>query len=151
LARPAGAHDRRVEIERRALFIDHGRAGDTKRRNITARERGALNGRAKRTLPNLRAALRVERENFVVLRGDDQLALARSRPTPKQRLRIDPALKSSVERSVEAQAPCALISEAGHHVPPGAVKRTVVSQNGLIGVRRGRRKERDGHQSVSHR
>jgi hypothetical protein len=31
LARPTGAHDRRVEIERRALFIDHGRAGNAER------------------------------------------------------------------------------------------------------------------------
>src|SRR5271169_2909496 len=94
--------------------MPHGRAGDAERGNISARERGPLNGRAERTLPDLRAAVRVEREDFVVLRGDDQLALARSRPTPKQRLRIDLALKSGVERSVEAQAPCALISEAGH-------------------------------------
>jgi predicted amidohydrolase YtcJ len=56
VARPIGAHDRRVEIERRTLFIDHGRAGDTERRNIAAGERGALNGRAQRALPDLRAA-----------------------------------------------------------------------------------------------
>jgi hypothetical protein len=98
LARPTAAHDRRVDIERRTLFIDHGRAGDAERRNIAAGERGALNGRAQRALPDLRAALRVERDNFVVLRDDDQLALARSRSTPKERLRIDLALKSRVEQ-----------------------------------------------------
>src|SRR5208283_3841396 len=98
---------------------------------------------AERTLPDLRAALRVEGENFVVLRGDDQLAPARSRPAPKQRLRIDLALKSGVERGVKAQAPRVLISEAGHDVSSGAIEPTVVGQNGLISVRRRRRKERD--------
>jgi hypothetical protein len=31
LSRPSGAHDRRAEIERRALFIDHGRASNAER------------------------------------------------------------------------------------------------------------------------
>jgi hypothetical protein len=95
VARPIGAHDRRVEIKRSTLFIDHGRAGDAERHNIAAGERGALNGRSKRTLPDLLAALRVERENFVVLRDGDQFALARSMSTPQQRLRIDLVLHLS--------------------------------------------------------
>jgi hypothetical protein len=151
VARPIGAHDRRVEIEGRARLVDHGRAGDTERRNIAARERGARDGRAKRTLPDLRATLRVERENFIVLCGNDQLALARSRPAPKQRLRIDLALKSGMERGVKAQAPSTLIGEAGHHVSPGAVERAVVGQDGLSGMRRSGGKERDGDECVSHR
>jgi hypothetical protein len=49
-------------------------------------------------------ALRVERENFIVLCGNDQLALARSRAAPKQRLRIALALKSGMERGVKTES-----------------------------------------------
>jgi hypothetical protein len=139
-----GAHHGGVEIERGALCIDHGRAGDAERRNVPTRERRARNRRSQRSLPHLRAAPRIERENFVVLSGDDQLAIARSRPTPKQRLRVNLALKSGTKIVVGPQIPCAFIGEAGHNVRPRAVECTVVGQDGLIGLPRSREKERDG-------
>jgi hypothetical protein len=44
-----------------------------------------------------------------------------------------------------------VVTLGAHDLSPGAVKRAVVGQNGLIRVCRGRVKERDSHQSVSHR
>ena len=76
VARPVGARDRGVEIERRALFIDHGPAGDAERRNISRTgARSAQRAVPTRASRSARRSAR-RRENFIVLRCDDQLALA---------------------------------------------------------------------------
>ena len=147
--RSVGAHDRRVEIERRALLVDRWRAGDAERRDISARQRGARDGKPQRALPDLSAAQRIERENVVVLGGDDQLVRVRSRPPPKQWLGIDLSLKIGMERRVEAQSARALVCKGGDSVSARAVQCIMIGEHG-VGARGGHAHKRDSNEGVTH-
>ena len=147
------AHDHCVEIKGRARFIDDRRAGHAERPDIAAAEPGAAkvrDGLAERPHPDLGAGRLVERVDFVLLGRHDQHACAGLGVTPQQRLRIDLAAIGRVEREVGAQAPRALIGEARHDIPAGAVERAVVGEDGRIGRSRNGSNERCGERAGEH-
>ena len=151
--RMAVAHDHRVEIKARARLIDDRRAGHAEGPDVAAFEPGAgavVDWVAKLPRPDLGPGLLVERVDLVFLGRHDQDARAGLGVAPQERLRIDLAAIGRVEREIGTQAPRALVGEAGHDVPAGAIGRAVVGKDQRIGRGRNGSGQRRGERAGEH-
>jgi hypothetical protein len=139
MAGPRRSFDRGVEIDRLARCVDDGRACDSERIDIAARQRRSRDGRAEGPFPNFGARIRIDCVDDIVFGREEQDRRAGARRAPIKRLRLDMSCDPRAKILVEAQRTGSIPGQPRDHEIAAAIRMTMVGKHRSllgIGVRR---------------